>query len=191
VRSVRLETADNAPVSALRPASDVHAAYWVLLGVRKKGTEGTVGSLVPAVFEDYARVFRPAMQCGDVEVRWAEVASANGRVMHPAAKWGSLTGSWQLQDQRELWDREPRTDELPERLAERLAETLAPYTREADRYLFGVGKGCDVSRVMMLFRETRRRRTLGGRRRPPKRRSRLGTTSSTWSRTGRIRLTDP
>jgi hypothetical protein len=58
--------------------------------------------------------------------------------MHPAAEWGSLTGSWQLGEQPDAWDQERRTGELPERLAERVAETLAPHTRDADRCLFGV-----------------------------------------------------
>jgi hypothetical protein len=81
------------------------------------------------------------------------VASANGRVMHPAAEWGSLTGSWQLQEQPDLWDQEPSTGELPQRLARRLAEALARYTAEPDRCLFGVWEGWGVPSVMMVLRE--------------------------------------
>lgn len=136
-------------MSVLRPASDFHAADWVAQGVRN---DYSVACVVPDVFEDYARVFHPALLC-EVEVRWADVASANNRVMHPAAEWGSLTGSWRLQEQSDLWDQVPRTGELPERLAKRLAEALAPYTREPGRCLFGVWEGWGVSGVMMLFRE--------------------------------------
>jgi len=136
----------------LRAAADSREAEWVAHAVRDARGDYSLGSVLPTVFEDYARVFHPAMLC-EAEVRWADVASANGRVMHPAAEWGSLTGSWQLGDQPDVWDQEPPTGELPERLAERLAETLAPYTREADRCLLGVWEGWGISGVMMLWGE--------------------------------------
>src|SRR5438067_81385 len=118
-------------MSEVRPATNIHDADWAVQGVRDFG-EG-IGSLVPAVFEQYARVFHPASrdhQIGDesIEVRWAEVAAANQRTMHPAAEWGSLTGSWQLQRQDCLWDHEPRLGELPQQVGERLAAILAPFT---------------------------------------------------------------
>jgi len=62
----------------------------------------TVGSIVPPMFDAYARVFHPASRGvgkDAVDVRWDDVAAANDRVMHAAAEWGSLTGSWQLQGQ--------------------------------------------------------------------------------------------
>lgn len=115
--------------------------------------DSTIACVLPAVFESYARVFHPAMRDNRTEVRWADVASANQRTMHPAAEWGSLTGSWQIEGQSDLWNQEPRTGELPERLTERLAETLAPYTRSADRCLFGVWEGWGVLGLILLVRE--------------------------------------
>jgi hypothetical protein len=88
-----------------------------------------------------------------VDVRWAEVASANNRVMHPAAEWGSLTGSWQMKEQTDLWSREPCVGRLPQRLAPRLADTLAPYTDHADRCYFGVWEGWGEPSFMFLFKE--------------------------------------
>jgi hypothetical protein len=58
-----------------------------------------VASLIPATFPRFARVFHPATRReggGEVDVSWADVAAAGGRTMHPAAEWGSLTGSWQI-----------------------------------------------------------------------------------------------
>jgi hypothetical protein len=139
----------------LRAATDARSADWIVHGVRD---DYTVGSLVPTVFEHYARVFHPASRdhrIGDesIEVRWADVASANNRTMHPVAEWGSLTGSWQLQEQPELWNQEPRTGKLPKRLAKNLAEVLAGHTRTSDRCYFGVWEGWGVPTLMFLFKE--------------------------------------
>jgi len=141
-------------MTAIRAAAAASESDWVAQAVRDARDDYNFGSVLPAVFEDYARVFHPATLC-EAEVRWAEVASANGRVMHPAAEWGSLTGSWQLASQDDLWDQEPRTGELPERLANRLAGVLAPFTREPGRCLYGAWEGWGVPSVMMLWREGR------------------------------------
>jgi hypothetical protein len=138
-------------------ATDVRAANWVVEGVRDD-FDCTVGGLVPAVFEHYVRVFHPASRderLGDesIEVRWADVASANSRTMHPAAEWGSLTGSWQLDGQPDLWDHPPRVGELPQRLAEQLAEALAPFTERADRCFFGVWEGWGTPGALILFKQ--------------------------------------
>jgi hypothetical protein len=141
---------DTASVSVVRPAIDVHAADWVIQGVHD--FDYTVGSLVPALFEQYARLFHPASREDGSDVRWADVASANGRTMHPAAEWGSLTGSWQMDGQPDLWDQEPRPGQLPQPLGERLAETLASFTERADRCFFGVWEGWGAPSVIILFK---------------------------------------
>jgi hypothetical protein len=139
-------------MTALRAATDASNADWVAQAIRDARDGYGIGGVLPTIFEDYARVFHPATLC-EADVRWTDVASGNGRVMHPAAEWGSLTGSWQLQEQPDLWDQEPRTGELPERIATRLAEVLAHYTREARRCLFGVWDGWGVPSLMFLFNE--------------------------------------
>ncbi len=123
----------------LNAASNANAGDWVAAGVRN--FDGTVGSIVPAGFDAYARVFHPAsrrMGSSEVEVRWADVAAGNGRVMHPAAEWGSLTGSWEAHEQPGLWDQPPRTGELPEAPATRLAAVLAQYTKSPKRSYFAL-----------------------------------------------------
>jgi hypothetical protein len=82
-------------------ADDVSAADWVVAAVRD--FDHTVGSLVPPMFEAYARVFHPATrsvglgaQAGqDVEVSWAQVAAANDRRAHAGMEWVAITGSWE------------------------------------------------------------------------------------------------
>ena len=89
--------------------------------------DGTVGSIVPSGFDAYARVFHPAALSGSprsTEVRSAAVAAANGRVMHLAAEWGSITGSWDYQyraDQLGVWNTAPATGSLAPETAARLA----------------------------------------------------------------------
>jgi hypothetical protein len=139
-------------MAELRAAADVHDADWVVLGVRGVDASG-VGALVPAVFDRYARVFHPASRDGGIDVRWADVAAANNRLMHPAAEWGSLTGSWQIESQADLWDCPPSIGTLPERLAERLAETLAPLTRDSLRCKFGVWDGWGEATLMYFVKE--------------------------------------
>ncbi len=138
-------------MSVVRAAVDVHASDWVVQGVRD--FDYTVGALVPAVFEHYARVFHPASREDGTDVRWADVASAKQRTMHPAAGWGSLTGSWQIDGQHDLWDRPPCCGQLPQRVARHLAETLTPYAERSDRCFFGVWEGWGIPSFMFFFAE--------------------------------------
>jgi hypothetical protein len=133
----------------IEAAGDARAADWL---TRSAGDRYTVHAMVPDVFEAYARVFHPATLC-EREVRWADVARANGRTMHGAAEWGQLTGSWQLRQQAGLWETEPDTGPTPERLALRLAKILAGHTNAADRCRFGVWEGLGAGQVVVFVRE--------------------------------------
>jgi hypothetical protein len=132
-------------IGALELATDVSPADWVVSGVRS--FEYDVGSLVPQGFPAYARVFHPAGRRageGTAEVRWAEVAEANGRRAHPAMEWIAITGSWRfLQDtsQPGVWDDPPWQGSLPVRQAARMAELLAAHTATPERCWFGVWEG--------------------------------------------------
>jgi hypothetical protein len=69
-------------------------AEWLKAGVRD---DHSIGSIQPVRVDAHARVFHPSGLRRDedyAEVRWSEAAAANGRVMHGAAEWGSITGSW-------------------------------------------------------------------------------------------------
>jgi hypothetical protein len=49
---------------------------------RRPFSDNTVGSLVPVVFEGYARVLHPAWASPGVPVRWETVAIWAGRRIH-------------------------------------------------------------------------------------------------------------
>ncbi len=131
------------------PAASAAAATWIIDGVRD--FDYTVASLVPVGFEAYARVFHPAGRHHGhelAEVRWAEVARAHGRVMHPLAEWGSLTGTWSKTDpdRHRIWEEAPSTGRPPTRLIRNLATVLAPYTQTPDDCSFAVWQAGEVSR---------------------------------------------
>jgi hypothetical protein len=128
-----------------RPVEDdVTPGQWIADAVR---ADFTVGSLLPPVFEAYARVFHPATRFDDVEdvdVTWAEVAAANATVAHPAMEWGSITGLMEFfdgADQSPLWNMAPALGHLPEHVARRLVEVLRRHTTTPDDCWFGVWNG--------------------------------------------------
>jgi hypothetical protein len=92
-----------------------------------------VRGIVGADFPRYARVFHPADSLDGDEttrsVRWRDVAAANGTVMHPAAEWGSLVGSWQRREQPGVWLQAPSVGSLPPSVAVALAGVPATQTR--------------------------------------------------------------
>jgi hypothetical protein len=139
----------------LSAARDVHGAAWVLAALRD--FDFTVGSIVPPVFEAYARVFHPAERfTGEnvVAVRWAEVADANGRTMHPAVQWGSIVGSWEKQSssiQPGGWDWAPSEGQLPWEIAQRLVAILAEHTGDPATAFFGVWEGWGIPQPLFSF----------------------------------------
>jgi hypothetical protein len=64
---------------------------------------------------------------------------------------GTLTGSWQIDGQPDVWDGPPCLGELPKPLARRLAEALATYTERSGRCFFGFWEGWGVPSVMFFF----------------------------------------
>jgi hypothetical protein len=103
---------------------------WILDAIHP--FEYDVASLVPPVFEAYARVFHPAYQTQTPEphyaVSWKAVAENNNRITHPAMEWGSLVGSLDLQNQPGLWDRPPDEGRLPVPTTEQLSRVLRQHS---------------------------------------------------------------
>jgi hypothetical protein len=127
---------------------------WITEAIRNP-KHADVGCLMPPVFEAYARIFHPAYRRvgpwpdqREVPVSWQQVATANGRVTHPAMQWGSLVGSWALDNQPGLWDRPPDNREVPVFVINALARILKRYTG-AVSILYAVWDGyMEVSTAM-------------------------------------------
>jgi hypothetical protein len=121
--------------------SDTSSGAWITAGVRD---DDTVASLVPPVFDAYARVFHPAARYAgddDVDVTWTEVAAANATVAHPAMEWGSITGLMEFYDQADqspLWDGAPARGHLPAQVAQAMVRVLRRHTSTPEDCWFGV-----------------------------------------------------
>jgi hypothetical protein len=127
-------------------AGEVSSADWIVGGVRD--FEYDVGSLVPVGFDAYARVLHPAGRHVDggvpVEVSWAEVAAANGRVAHGAMEWLAITGDWKYLNgagQPGIWDQPPSTGSLPARQAAVLAGVLSAASETPSEGWFAIWDG--------------------------------------------------
>ena len=123
--------------------TDVSPGAWIADAAVPFGPGATVASLVPPVFEAYARVFHPAYRYAgldDDEVTWAEVAAANGTVPHPLMQWPAITGGWEYlvdDSQPPVWDGPPAEGHLPVEVAGPLAAVLAAHTTTPDECWFG------------------------------------------------------
>jgi hypothetical protein len=73
------------------PLSDeVQAADWIRERLHPFAQD--VGSVVPAGFAAYARIFHPASIAGryKVDVRWSEVATLSGKTVHPEMQFHAI-----------------------------------------------------------------------------------------------------
>jgi hypothetical protein len=127
--------------------ADVSTGIWISSG-RRRGEPGTVGSIVPAVFDAYARILHPAVRYAgddDVEVPWSDVAAHNGTVVHPLVQWDALTRG-PVEAQPPVWDDGPSEGHLPVAVATRLAGVLGRHTTTPENCLLGRwdGFGYDV-----------------------------------------------
>ncbi len=124
----------------------------------------SVLSAVPSGFEAYAVLFHPVYRAveGDQvpslfapirygagddgqivyhrEVRWADVATANGRVAHSSMEWAAITGDWEYRyggEQPGIWNVGPQRGSLPLRPTITLTQLLAQHTTTPTRCFFG------------------------------------------------------
>ncbi|OBG28051.1 hypothetical protein [Mycobacterium sp. 852002-51057_SCH5723018] len=136
-----------ASVGALEVVDDLRAARWLAEHIRTFAVD--VGSLVPAVFAAYARVLHPARDGGE-SVRWAQIARANRRTVHPEMQFTRLIGYRSRYSpgypakQSGVFDEAPEVGTLPPDVAAWLARTLARHTATAGQCWFAVwdGHGC-------------------------------------------------
>jgi hypothetical protein len=146
---------DHGSTSSFLPAKTAAAAGWIVASLR--AWDGSVASIVPVCFEAYARVFYPAsrmltnpckMRSHDAEllsepIRWAEIAAANRRRMHPTAQWESIIGPLDYErsgGQPGIWDEPPRPGPPPLPVAIRLATALVAFTDTPRDCSFGISE---------------------------------------------------
>jgi hypothetical protein len=72
-----------------RAAADAGPARWI--ASRLSDQFGAVTRTVPAGYAAYARIFHPADPGAERQLRWSEVAGANGRVMHALAQYARIS----------------------------------------------------------------------------------------------------
>jgi hypothetical protein len=112
-----------------------------------------VGAVVPTGFAAYARILHPA-STREREVRWAEVATWSGRVMHPEVQFHALVPSLPLDRiGTEPFTYPPRNGVLPESQVQALGELLSRHTSTTARCWFCLWEGYGYfteGSVMML-----------------------------------------
>ena len=127
------------PARQRRPPLDAAEADWIS-GGRRPFRDYSVGSLVPVVFERYARVFHPAWSSPGSPVRWASVAEWSGRAIHPLAQWTPLSRA--TTSRPAPFAAVPRTGGLPPGQLVDLLKVLGSATTTPDRCYVGVWEGC-------------------------------------------------
>jgi hypothetical protein len=108
------------------PSDEVEAADWIRERLHPFARD--VGSVVPAGFPAYARIFHPAQTSkhwNPVEVRWSEVAAWTGRKVHPEMQFHAIaTPAEPRWDTPLPWSAEPRLGVLSKRQARALVDLL-------------------------------------------------------------------
>lgn len=134
-------------VGRLTLCTDVSPGAWIVSSVWPFH-DHVVGSMLPSTFDAYAQLFHPATRhTGDhaaQNVRWSQVAAANGRIAHPAMEWVSITGDWQFENgpgQPGVWDDAPSLGSLPTDQIQRLATVLAAHTSTPAECWFAYWEG--------------------------------------------------
>ncbi|MQA10934.1 MAG: hypothetical protein GEU98_20735 [Pseudonocardiaceae bacterium] len=139
-------TSAHVPFVPASPELGTAAARWVLDGTTDFGTR--VSALLPAGLPAYARILHPAwleVHGTSRQVRWAEVARANGRTAHRLMQWPGITGianinEWQY-GQASVYDEAPEQGSLPEEAGRPLVEILRRHTKTPGNCWFGLWHG--------------------------------------------------
>ena len=108
---------------------------------RRPFSDFAVGSLVPVVFEAYARVLHPAWASPGVPVRWATVATWASRHTNSLAQWESLVRPTGQPSGPAPFVSPPDTHGLPPRQLTALCELLATHTNTPELCFVGVWDG--------------------------------------------------
>lgn len=128
---------------ALTATDEVEAADWIR--DRLHPFAQNVGSVIPAGFDAYVRIFHPAWMWGDgteVEVRWSEVAAWSGKTVHAEMQFDSIaTPPPARQAEPSPWRGGPRLGVLSTQQGNALVGLLAQHTSTSDRCWFCLWDG--------------------------------------------------
>ncbi len=116
--------------------NDIKPAEWLLhsLPVRKRCTGTPVESVIPNVFDEYARVFHPAADNQDRgTVRWSEIAAWSGRSVHPEMQWEAICQPVRSTLTPKPWHNEPLLGRCPNEVLIPLTKLLALHTTSTQR----------------------------------------------------------
>lgn len=108
---------------------------------RRPFSDFAVGSLVPIVFDGYARVLHPAWAGPGVPVRWETVAKWAGRQVHSLAQWDFLFRPKGEPSGPAPFVANPDRDGLPAQQLAALCDLVASHTSTPDICFVGVWEG--------------------------------------------------
>ena len=135
----------DVPVYSVHPPdlnflTDVSPGRWVEEGFSTDFA--SVGSLVPARYETYARILHPAWEASDHMVRWSTVGEWSGRVCHPRMAFEGISSPVAGHGSGPPpWHGDPNHGNLDEEVAAELLPLLAQFTGTPEQCYFGVWEG--------------------------------------------------
>jgi hypothetical protein len=135
--------ASGVPSLDLSPVRDLSPTNWLIDEITE--LDYTVRSFLPMRFVLCARVLHPAhLYVPDQEeqepVTWAQVAAANGGVLHSQAQFSALAQPSGPRRQSPRWNEAPRLGVLPEHEAITLLQVLSRHT-SAEQFWYGLWYG--------------------------------------------------
>jgi hypothetical protein len=124
-------------------SDETGAADWIVERLHPFARD--VGSVIPDGFEAYVRVFHPARRrdgADVVKVRWAEIASWSGRVVHPEMQFRAIAQPVREASAPPPWDGQaPADGKLSIDDAEALVDLLRSRTSTPERCWFCLWEG--------------------------------------------------
>jgi hypothetical protein len=122
----------------LTPSDKVEVGDWIAERLHPFAKD--VGSVVPAGFAAYARIFHPASIAGrpDVEVRWSDVAALSGKAVHSEMQFHAIAPP---ADDPEPRIYEPRLGVLSSHQADALVRLLSKHTAAPEACWFCLWDG--------------------------------------------------
>jgi hypothetical protein len=123
----------------IRPCADTSEMSWVAPDLRPFA-DG-IGSLVPRVFEAYARLLHPAEGERDSPIRWSAVAAWSGGVVHALAEFEPMARPRGPAPSARPYVKPPADGRLAPATLAALCDVLADHTTTPDQCYFGVWEG--------------------------------------------------